>query len=169
MEIRVRATGAAMQEQEFRAYQQANGGPTWDRTTDEVLEALGADVVFEGPQATTTPPYEFSYRNGVEQIDGKWYTKYSVGPVFTDRPAEVFVRGDGAWLWDEHGRRYLDWLQGWAVNALGHCPAVLTEALQTQAGLLLTPSPALSNRPSMALAERLCALSGMHQIGRAHV
>ena len=87
MEIRVRATGAAMQEQEFRAYQQANGGPTWDRTTDEVLEALGADVVFEGPQATTTPPYEFSYRNGVEQIDGKWYTKYSVGPVFTDRPA----------------------------------------------------------------------------------
>ena len=88
MEIRVRATGAVMTEQEFRAYQQANGGPTWDQTTEEVLEALGADVVLEGPQATTTPPYEFSYRDGVQQIDGKWYTKYSVGPVFTDRPAE---------------------------------------------------------------------------------
>ena len=88
MEIRIRESGAVMQEQEFRAYQQANGGPTWAQTTDEVLEALGADVVLEGPQATTTPPYEFSYRDGVQQIDGKWYTKYSVGPVFQDRPAE---------------------------------------------------------------------------------
>lgn len=88
MEIRIRATGAVMTEQEFRAYQQANGGPTWSQTTDEVLEALGADVVFEGPQATTTPPYEFSYRDGVQQVDGKWYTKYSVGPVFQDRPTE---------------------------------------------------------------------------------
>ena len=77
MEIRVRATGAAMQEQEFRAYQQANGGPTWDRTTDEVLEALGADVVFEGPQAQPTR-YQVAYRDGVQEIDGKWYTKYSV-------------------------------------------------------------------------------------------
>ena len=77
MEIRVRATGAAMQEQEFRAYQQANGGPTWDRTTDEVLEALGADVVFEGPQAQPTR-YQVAYRDGVQEIDGKWFTKYSV-------------------------------------------------------------------------------------------
>ena len=40
--------------------------------------ARGCDVVLEGPQAATVYPYEFSYRNGVEQIDGKWYTKYSV-------------------------------------------------------------------------------------------
>ena len=59
------------------------------------------------------------------------------------RPSQVFVRGQGAWLWDEQGRRYLDWLQGWAVNALGHCPGVLTEALHTQSMRLLTPSPAL--------------------------
>ena len=38
----------------------------------------------------------------------------------TERPAKVFVRGEGAWLWDAAGTRYLDWLQGWAVNALGH-------------------------------------------------
>lgn len=88
MEIRIRATGQVMLESEFRAYQQANGGPTWAQTTPEVLEALGADLVLEGPQATTTPPYEFSYRNGVEQIDGKWYTKYSVGPVFEDYTKE---------------------------------------------------------------------------------
>jgi len=81
----------------------------------------------------------------------------------TERPGEIFVRGEGAWLWDAAGRRYLDWLQGWAVNALGHCPPELAAALQAQAGLLLTPSPALHNLPSLQLAERLCALSGMHQ------
>lgn len=88
MEIRIRSTGAVMLEGELRQWAKSNGGPSWDETTAEVLEALGADVVLEGPQATTTPPYEFSYRDGVQQIDGKWYTKYSVGPVFTDRPAE---------------------------------------------------------------------------------
>lgn len=81
----------------------------------------------------------------------------------TERPAQVFVRGQGAWLWDAAGTRYLDWLQGWAVNALGHCPPEVVQALQVQAGLLLTPSPALHNLPSMQLAERLCALSGMNQ------
>lgn len=81
----------------------------------------------------------------------------------TERPEAVFVRGEGAWLWDGAGRRHLDWLQGWAVNALGHCPPQLAAALQAQAGLLLTPSPALHNLPSLQLAERLCAWSGMHQ------
>jgi acetylornithine/N-succinyldiaminopimelate aminotransferase len=81
----------------------------------------------------------------------------------TERPAEVFVRDEGAWLWDDRGRRHLDWLQGWAVNALGHCPPVLTQALQAQATTLITPSPALHNQPSLALAARLCGLSGMHQ------
>jgi hypothetical protein len=84
MQIRLRATGAVMLEGEFRAYQKANGGPTWDRTTDEVLEALGADPVFEGPQASGGTVYQFSMPSGVEQIDGKWYTKHILGPVFTD-------------------------------------------------------------------------------------
>jgi len=82
----------------------------------------------------------------------------------TARPADIFVRGEGAWLWDQAGRRYLDWLQGWAVNALGHCPAVITQALQTQSTQLLTPSPALYNLPSLELAQRLCALSGFDQV-----
>jgi hypothetical protein len=76
-----------MYEAEFRAYQQANGGPTWGQTTDEILDSLGADVVFEGPQATGGTVYQFSMRQGVEQIEGKWYTKYVLGPVYTDRPA----------------------------------------------------------------------------------
>ena len=81
MEIRIRATDQVMLEGEFRAYQRANGGPIWEATTDEVLEALGADVVFEGPQAQPTR-YQTAFRDGVEQqADGKWYTKYSVADM----------------------------------------------------------------------------------------
>ena len=87
MQIRIRETGAVMYEAEFRAYQKANGGPTWGQTTEEILDSLGADVVFEGPQASGGTVYQYSMPNGVEQIDGKWYTKYILGPVFTDRPA----------------------------------------------------------------------------------
>ena len=92
MQIRIRQTGAVMYEAEFRAYQQANGGPTWGQTTEEILNSLGADVVFEGPQATGGTVYQFSMPDGVEQVvdaqgAGKWYTKHILGPVFTDRPA----------------------------------------------------------------------------------
>ena len=83
MQIRTQS-GQVMYEAEFRAYTKANGGPSWDITTTEVLEALGADVVFEGPQATGGTVYQYSQASGVEQIDGKWYTKYVLGPVFTD-------------------------------------------------------------------------------------
>ena len=83
MQIRTQ-TGAVMYEAEFRAYTKANGGPSWDITTTEVLTALGADVVFEGPQATGGTVYQYSQASGVEQVDGKWYTKYVLGPVFTD-------------------------------------------------------------------------------------
>jgi hypothetical protein len=88
MQVRIRETGAVMYESEFRAYQQANGGPSWETTTTEVLEALGADVVFEGPQATGGTVYQYSQASGVEQIDGKWYTKYVLGPIFTDTTDE---------------------------------------------------------------------------------
>jgi hypothetical protein len=88
MQIRIKSTGAVMYEAEFRAYTKANGGPSWDTTTTEVLEALGADVVFEGPQATGGTVYQYSQAAGVEQIDGKWYTKYILGPVFTDTTVE---------------------------------------------------------------------------------
>jgi hypothetical protein len=83
MQIRTN-DGQVMYEAEFRAYQKANGGPAWDTTTTEVLTALGADVVFEGPQASGGTVYQYSQAAGVEQIDGKWYTKYILGPTFTD-------------------------------------------------------------------------------------
>jgi acetylornithine/N-succinyldiaminopimelate aminotransferase len=73
----------------------------------------------------------------------------------TARPPTVFVRGDGSWLWDDSGKRYLDFIQGWAVNCLGHSPSVVAEALAEQAKLLLTPSPAFYNGPSLKLAKAL--------------
>jgi hypothetical protein len=69
-----------MLEDELRRWAKDNNGPSWDRTTDEVLEALGADVVFEGPQAQPTR-YQVTFRDGIEQVDGKWYTKYSVADL----------------------------------------------------------------------------------------
>ena len=87
MQVRIRETGAVMYIDEFRAYQHTHGGPSWGTTTEEILNSLGADVVLEGPQATGGTVYQYSQAAGVEQIDGKWYTKYVLGPVFTDIPA----------------------------------------------------------------------------------
>ncbi|HMJ11423.1 MAG TPA: aminotransferase class III-fold pyridoxal phosphate-dependent enzyme, partial [Polyangiaceae bacterium] len=81
----------------------------------------------------------------------------------TARPDAVMVRGDGSYLWDDRGRRYLDFVQGWAVNALGHCPVEVRRALNSQAAQLLTPSPAYHNRPQLELAQRLVRASGLHQ------
>jgi hypothetical protein len=78
-----------MFEDELRRWAKDNGGPTWDRTTPEVLEALGADPVFEGPQAQPTR-YQTAFRDGVEQISGKWYAKYSVA----DMDAEAIAAKD---------------------------------------------------------------------------
>jgi acetylornithine/N-succinyldiaminopimelate aminotransferase len=73
----------------------------------------------------------------------------------TARPPAVFVRGEGSFLWDDDGKRYLDFVQGWAVNCLGHSPPEIIEALTVQAKLLLTPSPAFYNAPSLNLAKAL--------------
>ncbi|MGA9088372.1 MAG: acetylornithine transaminase [Bradyrhizobium sp.] len=73
----------------------------------------------------------------------------------TARPSAVFVRGEGSFLWDDSGKRYLDFIQGWAVNCLGHSPSAVADALAAQARLLLTPSPAFYNGPSLKLAKAL--------------
>ena len=82
----------------------------------------------------------------------------------TARPQAVFVRGEGAYLWDDAGKRYLDFMQGWAVNCLGHSPPVIAEALAAQAKLLLTPSPAFYNGPSLKLAQALVENSCFDQV-----
>lgn len=71
----------------------------------------------------------------------------------TSRPDLVFVRGQGSWLEDHNGKRYLDMIQGWAVNTLGHSPKNVVEAMCKQAAELMNPSPAFYNAPMMDLAK----------------
>ncbi len=73
----------------------------------------------------------------------------------TNRPDLVFTEGSGMWMTDHTGKRYLDYLQGWAVNALGHSPQVIQDALTAQAKKLINPSPAFYNAPSIELATLL--------------
>jgi acetylornithine/N-succinyldiaminopimelate aminotransferase len=82
----------------------------------------------------------------------------------TARPAVVFVRGEGSYLWDDTGKRYLDFIQGWAVNCLGHSPPVIAEALSAQARQLITPSPAYYNDTSLKLAKALTELSSFDRV-----
>ncbi len=86
MEIRIRDTGAVVMESEFRAMFPNTGFPV--QLTEDIINDFGGDVVFEGPQATGGTVYQYSQAAGVEQINGKWYTKYVLGPVFTDTTAE---------------------------------------------------------------------------------
>lgn len=84
MEVRIRSTGQVMYEQEWRRWLQENNGPTFNQLTPEIMELLGVDPVFEGPQAQPTR-YQVAYRDGVIQMsDGKWYTKYSVADMDAD-------------------------------------------------------------------------------------
>lgn len=82
MELRVRETGQVITDREFRSLYPNTSFPKV--LTIDILDSFGVDPILEGPQATTTSPYEISVRQGVEEIDGKWFTKYVVGPIFTD-------------------------------------------------------------------------------------
>jgi acetylornithine/N-succinyldiaminopimelate aminotransferase len=73
----------------------------------------------------------------------------------TPRPELVMVEGKGSWLTDNNGKRYLDFLQGWAVNCLGHSNPGMIEALNTQAQKLINPSPAFYNEPMIRLSSLL--------------
>ncbi|MFZ6758980.1 acetylornithine transaminase [Undibacterium sp. Ji50W] len=85
------------------------------------------------------------------------FSQYNVNSLMyiTPRPELVFVEGKGMWLTDHKGKRYLDYLQGWAVNCLGHCPDVIHEALVSQSKKLLNPSPAFYNAPMLEFADLL--------------
>jgi len=85
MQIRLRETGAVVLEQGFRAMHPNTSMP--QQLTEATINELGGDVVFEGPQASGGTVYQYSQAAGVEQIGGKWYTKYILGPVFADRAA----------------------------------------------------------------------------------
>ncbi|ALQ51254.1 aspartate aminotransferase family protein [Nitrosomonas ureae] len=73
----------------------------------------------------------------------------------------TFVKGDGVWLWDDRGERYLDALAGVAVCGLGHCHPRLTKAICEQAGRLIHTSNLYGIQKQGRLADRLIELSGM--------
>jgi acetylornithine/N-succinyldiaminopimelate aminotransferase len=82
----------------------------------------------------------------------------------TPRPPIVFVAGQGSWLTDSQSRRYLDFIQGWAVNCLGHSPRPIIEALVRQAETLINCSPAFYNDQMIRLSEMLAHHSGLHHV-----
>ncbi|WP_460776494.1 acetylornithine transaminase [Microbacterium sp. GXF7504] len=84
-----------------------------------------------------------------------------------DRMA-MFVRGEGAHLWDETGTRYLDFLSGIAVDALGHAHPAFVEAVSRQAATLAHVSNYFATPPQLALAARLKRLSGAGEHGRVY-
>jgi hypothetical protein len=85
MLIRIRSTGATMYESEFRANNPNTSFPP--QISVEILNEFGADPVLNGASATGGTIYQYSQQDGVEQIGGQWFTKFILGPVFTDTPA----------------------------------------------------------------------------------
>ncbi len=76
----------------------------------------------------------------------------------------AFSHGKGVWLWDAEGRRYLDGLAGIGVSCLGHAHPKLVHAISEQAGRVIHTSNLYEVPLQAALAERLCAISGMTEV-----
>ena len=87
MEIRNRASGAVTTVSQFKASYPNTSFPK--QITTDILDSYGYDAVLDGAQATVTAPYGVSTRDGVEEINGQWFTKFVAGPVFTDTTEET--------------------------------------------------------------------------------
>lgn len=98
--------------------------------------------------------------------ESTWREAYSsrMMRVFGE-PQAMLVRGEGAYVWDAEGRRYLDFLAGIAVNALGYAHPVFVEAVHQQAATLTQVSNYFSTPPQLAMAERLLRLTGADVTG----
>jgi acetylornithine aminotransferase len=86
-----------------------------------------------------------------------------VMPTYARLPV-AFVRGEGAWLWDEAGRKYLDALAGIAVSGLGHGHPRLVRAIADQAAKVIHTSNLYEIPHQTALADRICGLAGMDEV-----
>jgi acetylornithine aminotransferase len=83
-------------------------------------------------------------------------------------PLRLLVRGEGCWVWDDEGVRYLDFLGGIAVNSLGHAHPVVVEAASRQAALMVHVSNYFATPSQLELAERLKRLTGAGESGRVY-
>jgi len=82
----------------------------------------------------------------------------------TERTPVTLVRGEGARVWDEDGREYLDFVGGWAVNSLGHCHPVVTKAVTEQVHSLIQTSNQFYTIPQIRLAELLVRNSCLDKV-----
>src|SRR5215468_4684490 len=86
-----------------------------------------------GDQLIQVPPMSTTTHSSAEIID--LFRKYVVGN-YTRYPV-CLVRGEGSYVWDAEGNRYLDFFPGWGCNLLGHCPAPIVRAVQEQVATLI--------------------------------
>jgi len=80
------------------------------------------------------------------------------------RQPVTFTKGEGVWLWDQNGDKYLDALAGVAVNGLGHAHPKLVKAISEQAAKLIHTSNIYNIAEQVALADKLCEISGMDKV-----
>ncbi len=94
-------------------------------------------------------------------LSAAWTERYTGSLMNTfGPPKRVFVRGEGAYVWDADGRRYLDMFAGIAVNSLGHAHPLIVNAVTAQLTTLGHVGNFYATAPQIALAERLAALAG---------
>lgn len=110
---------------------------------------------------------------GLVELGGsgaQWTERYGRALMNTfGPPRRILVRGEGAYVWDADGRRYLDLLGGIAVNVLGHAHPTLTAAISAQLGTLGHISNFFASPTQVALAERLLELSGANDVPGSRV
>lgn len=95
MEIRNRSTGAVITDSQLRADNPGTSFPK--QITADILDGFGYDPVLNGPAATVSGPYEVSTRDGVELINGQWFTRFIVGPEFTDNAEATAAEQEAAY------------------------------------------------------------------------
>jgi acetylornithine/N-succinyldiaminopimelate aminotransferase len=93
-----------------------------------------------------------------QELEKKYYMNV------VERVPLTIVRGKGARVWDEDGREYLDFVGGWAVNSLGHCHPVVTQAINEQANTLIQASNQFYTIPQLRLAELLVQNSCLDKV-----
>jgi acetylornithine/N-succinyldiaminopimelate aminotransferase len=98
-----------------------------------------------------------------------WRDHYSTAMMGSaPSPLTLLTRGEGAYVWDTDGKRYLDFLAGIAVNSLGHGHPALIEAVTKQISSLAHVSNYFATEPQIALAENLRRISGAGERGRVY-
>lgn len=105
----------------------------------------------------------------IQTQGGTWQRRFGDSMMRSlSTPKVMLDRGEGCQVWDVDGKRYLDFLAGIAVNALGHAHPVLVEALTEQASKLIHVSNYFATAPQVELAERLTRISGAGERGRVY-